>query len=102
MREITLKRLKENNSEACALVDDIYVPQKNLWARGAKARSMIWMVLTATNGGGNMTYSEALSVAVGFLDLASGMGFFEDGEIELIDAAIEVLYEKGKAFNDET
>lgn len=68
----------------------------------AEARSMIWMVLTATNGGGNMTYSEALSVAVGFLDLASGMGFFEDGEIELIDAAIEVLYEKGKAFNDET
>lgn len=52
--------------------------------------------------GGNMTYSEALSVAVGFLDLASGMGFFEDGEIELIDAAIEALYEKGKAFNDET
>lgn len=52
--------------------------------------------------GGNMTYREALSVAVGFLDLASGMGFFADGEIELIDAAIEVLYEKGKAFNNET
>ena len=54
-------------------------------------------------GGGNMTYSEALSVAVGFLDLASGMGFFEDGEIKLIkliDAAIEVLYEKGKVLND--
>ena len=52
--------------------------------------------------GGNMTYNEALSIVVGFLDLASGMGFFEDGEVKLIDAAIDVLYEKGKESNDET
>lgn len=50
--------------------------------------------------GGNMTYNEALATVVGFLDLASGMGFFEDGEVELIDAAIDVLYEKGKEIND--
>ena len=49
-----------------------------------------------------MTYNEALSIVVGFLDLASGMGFFEDGEVKLIDAAIDVLYEKGKESNDET
>ena len=52
--------------------------------------------------GGNMTYNEALATVVGFLDMASGMGFFEDGEVELIDSAINILYEKGKEFNDET
>ena len=56
-----------------------------------------------TESGGNMiTYYEALSTIVGFLDLASGMGFFENDEVELIDDAIEVLYEKGKELNDET
>lgn len=50
--------------------------------------------------GGNMTYYEALATVVGFLDMASGMGFFEDGEVKLIDAAINVLYEKGKEIND--
>ena len=49
-----------------------------------------------------MNYNEALATIVGFLDLASGMGFFEDGEVKLIDAAINVLYEKGKEFKDET
>ena len=49
-----------------------------------------------------MTYNEALITVVGFLDMASGMGFFEDGEVELIDSAINILYEKGKEFNDET
>ena len=48
-----------------------------------------------------MTYNEALATVVGFLDLASGMGFFEDGEVKLIDAAIDVLYKKGKEINDE-
>ena len=48
-----------------------------------------------------MTYNEALATVVGFLDMASGMGFFKDGEVKLIDAAIEVLYKKGKEFNDE-
>ena len=50
--------------------------------------------------GGNMTYYEALATVVGFLNMASEMEFFGDGEIELIDAAIDVLYEKGKEIND--
>lgn len=50
--------------------------------------------------GGNMTYYEALATVAGFLDMASGMGFFEDGEVKLIDAAINILYEKGKEIND--
>ena len=52
--------------------------------------------------GGNMTYNEALAIIVGFLDMASGMGFFEDGEVKLIDAAIDVLCKKGKESNNET
>ncbi|MBR2506841.1 MAG: hypothetical protein IKB70_08115 [Bacilli bacterium] len=49
-----------------------------------------------------MTYNEALATVVGFLDMASNMGFFEDNEVELIDSAVNILYEKGKEFNDET
>ena len=49
-----------------------------------------------------MTYNEALAIIVGFLDMASGMGFFEDGEVKLIDAAIDVLCKKGKESNNET
>ena len=52
--------------------------------------------------GGNMTYYEALATVVGFLNMASEMEFFGDGEVELIDAAIDVLYKKGKEINDET
>ena len=47
-----------------------------------------------------MTYYEALATVVGFLNMASEMEFFGDGEIELIDAAINALYEKGKEIND--